>query len=481
MATSCVFHHQPCQDDARMTTVHWLTLHGFITALASLVYVVHSHVMQQRRQPTAAIAWMLFILLMPYLALPAYLVFGSRKRSRPGAIAPTQVLSGGADGHWVVDTLLALGQPAPAAYTDLRLHADGAAAQKALMSLLDSAQTSIDLCTFILARDALGEAVVERLCEKARSGVRVRLLVDGMGGLMTRPPKLKRLVAAGGAYALFVPPLRSPLKGRTNLRNHRKLVLVDANQGEGRLWSGGRNLAAEYFTGQPGKEPWHDLSFEVRGPLVEQARLLFEQDWCFANTLPHEHQAHPSAQPVTPPEQEEGAQLVASGPDQADDTIYALLVSAAYRAERSIALATPYFVPDAALLMALCLAARRGVRVDILLPGRSNHRLSDVARGRALRALAQAGGHVWLAPGMLHAKLAVFDDNLALAGSANLDSRSLFINYELMLAFRKEGDVRRFSTWLAQERAQAKAFQADPPGLLRDMAEGLILWTGFQL
>jgi cardiolipin synthase A/B len=82
---------------------------------------------------------------------------------------------------------------------------------------------------------------------------------------------------------------------------------------------------------------------------------------------------------------------------------------------------------------------------------------------------------------MLHAKLAVFDDNLALAGSANLDSRSLFINYELMLAFRKEGDVRRFSTWLAQERAQAKAFQADPPGLLRDMAEGLILWTGFQL
>ena len=89
MATSCVFHHQPCQDDARMTTVHWLTLHGFITALASLVYVVHSHVMQQRRQPTAAIAWMLFILLMPYLALPAYLVFGSRKRSRPGAIAPT--------------------------------------------------------------------------------------------------------------------------------------------------------------------------------------------------------------------------------------------------------------------------------------------------------------------------------------------------------------------------------------------------------
>ena len=325
--------------------------------------------------------------------------------------------------------------------------------------------------------------MVERLCEKARAGVRVRLLAGRHGRSDDRPPKLKRLVAAGGAYALFVPPLRSPLKGRTNLRNHRKLALVDANQGEGRLWSGGRNLAAEYFTGQPGKEPWHDLSFELRGPLVEQARLLFEHDWCFANTLPHEHQAHPSAQPVTPPEQEEGAQLVASGPDQADDTIYALLVSAAYRAERSIALATPYFVPDAALLMALCLAARRGVRVDLLLPARSNHRLSDVARGRALRALAQAGGHVWLAPGMLHAKLAVFDDNLALAGSANLDSRSLFINYELMLAFRthrRRAPLQR-PGWRRSARS-ASAFQAAiHPALLRDMAEGLILWTGFQL
>ena len=463
-----------------MTTVHWLTLHGFITALASLVYVVHSHVMQQRRQPTAAIAWMLFILLMPYLALPAYLVFGSRKRSRPGAPTPAQLAPIGAEGHWVADTLLALGQPAPAAYTDLTLHADGAQALEALMTILDSAQSTIDVCTFILAKDPLGEAVVERLCEKARSGVRVRLLLDGMGGLMTRPPRLKRLVEAGGAYALFVPPLRSPLKGRTNLRNHRKLLLVDARLGTGRLWAGGRNLAAEYFTGQPGQEPWHDLSFDVRGPLIERVHELFEQDWCFANALPHQPPVRPSAQ-LAPYEPEEGAQLVASGPDQADDTIYALLVSAAYRAEHRIALVTPYFVPDAALLMALCLAARRGVQVDILLPARSNHRLSDVARGRALRALAQAGGHVWLAPGMLHAKLAVFDNHLALAGSANLDSRSLFINYESMLVFRKESDVHQFSAWLAKERTRAVEFQAIQPGLLRDMAEGLVLWTGFQL
>ena len=110
-----------------------------------------------------------------------------------------------------------------------------------------------------------------------------------------------------------------------------------------------------------------------------------------------------------------GAQLVESGPDQADDTLYALTVTAAYRARKRIALATPYFVPEAALLMALCMAARRGVAVDLLLPARSNHRLSDLARERSLRSLDQAGGRVWLAPAMMHAKMAVIDDELALA------------------------------------------------------------------
>ena len=131
--------------------------------------------------------------------------------------------------------------------------------------------------------------------------------------------------------------------------------------------------------------------------------------------------------------------------------------------------------------MALCLAARRGVSVDLLLPARSNHRLSDLARGRALRSLAQAGGRIWLAPGMLHAKLAVFDDALALVGSANLDSRSLFLNYELMVAFHKAPNVRRFAAWFDQERGPARPYVATQPGLIGDVAEGMLLWLGFQL
>jgi len=464
-----------------MTLTHWLTLHGLVTALAVLVYVVNSHVMHQRRQPAAAIAWMLFILLLPYVALPAFLAFGSRKLTRPLSAALPDLSRVRSNGGWAAETIVALGQPEPAPYSELNVHADGRQAREALLETIDSAQSSIDLCTFILGRDSLGNDIVDRLCNKARQGVQVRLLLDGMGGLMERRPDLRQLNDAGGEVALFVPPWHSPLKGRTNLRDHRKMLVADAALTGARLWCGGRNLAAEYFEGARGEPAWRDLSLDLRGPLVSQASALFEHDWVFAGGGPSRgsapmHHALPGAAFAA-----DGAQLVASGPDQADDTVYSLLVTAAYRARHRIALVTPYFVPESALLMALCLAARRGAAVDLLLPARSNHRLSDLARSRALRSLTAAGGRVWLAPGMLHAKLALIDDVLALAGSANLDSRSLFLNYELMLAFHKAGDVRRFAAWFDAERVGARLYAATAPGLIRDVAEGMLLWVGFQL
>ena len=240
----------------------------------------------------------------------------------------------------------------------------------------------------------------------------------------------------------------------------------------------GGTWPAEYFEGSPGNPPWRDLSFDLRGAFVHQASALFEHDWAFANSnARHVEGEGPRPETARP----ESAQMIASGPDQADDTVYALLVTAAYRARRRIALVTPYFVPDSALLMALCLAARRGVQVDLLLPARSNHRMSDLARRRALRALAAAGANLWVVPHMIHAKLAVIDDTLALAGSTNLDSRSLFLNYELMVAFHDREAIARFASWFEHERAGAQAFAPKRAGLFADIAEGLVLWTGFQL
>lgn len=464
-----------------LTATWGITLHGLMIVLSLLAYVVASHVFNQRRHPTAAIAWVFFILLVPYVALPSFLVFGSRKQVRPVLLPAPEHAS--ADLPWSIRAIAALGQPAPAGYRDLVLHADGREALAALWRVLDAAHESVDVCTFILGDDAVGRAVVERLVAKARAGVRVRVMVDGMGQLMRRHPDLSPLVAAGGRFKVFMPPLRLPVRARANLRDHRKMVIVDAGCDARRLWCGGRNLAGEYFEGLDGEAPWHDLTFDLEGVLVRQAAVLFERDWAYGHgrSAPEPPRRPAALAALTARESPQRAQLIASGPDEVDDTVQTVLVTGAYQAERRILLCTPYFVPDSALLAALCMAARRGVAVDLVVPARSNHRTSDIARRRALRAFATAGGRAWLSPHMVHAKLAVFDDVLAMSGSANLDSRSLFLNYELMVAFHERDDVERFAAWFERERAGCARYEAKPAGLFADLAEGLVLWTGFQL
>ena len=131
--------------------------------------------------------------------------------------------------------------------------------------------------------------------------------------------------------------------------------------------------------------------------------------------------------------------------------------------------------------MGLALAARRGVRVDLLLPRQSNHLLADIARLAAIRELAAAGANIWLSPQMIHAKAIVIDEKLALAGSANLDSRSLFLNYELMIAFNDAAVVRDFEAWIDLQRIDAKIYQPKEPGVARQLLEAMVRWVAFQL
>ena len=138
-------------------------------------------------------------------------------------------------------------------------------------------------------------------------------------------------------------------------------------------------------------------------------------------------------------------------------------------------------MPEASLLTAMTLAARRGIEVDLVLPEKSNHRLADFARHRALRDLVASGARVWLHPRMIHAKAVVVDDELALAGSANLDGRSLFLNYEMMIAFYDRPAVSGFARWIEARRQECRAYSFRRPGILRELAEGLLLWLAFQL
>jgi cardiolipin synthase len=460
---------------------NWLTLHGLVVVLGLGVYVMASRALYQRRHPSAAIAWVVMLTLLPYVALPLYFMFGSRKvpgRQGPLQIETTVVRSSGPDdlAAWSRRLAGAMSLPNASSYRELRVHRDGAEALAALRSLIEGATRSIDLCTFLLARDALGREVAELLMQRARAGVKVRVLLDGFGVWLGGHFDLASLRAAGVEVVKFVPALKSAVRG-LNLRNHRKMLLVDGEH----FWAGGRNLADEYFVGggKGGEAPWHDLSFDLSGPLAERAQQRFDLDWNYAAHLPSPRFA--GLQDDAAPGTTQLAQLIPSGPDQVDDTVHALLVSGAFMARERILAVTPYFVPDATLLMALTLAARRGVAVDLVLPARSNHRLADVARNRPLRDLARAGARIWMTSHMVHAKAIVIDDGFALAGSANLDARSLFLNYELMVAFYRPADVAQFAEWIDGERRLASAYRAQTPGLIRDLAEGLVLWLAFQL
>jgi cardiolipin synthase len=464
-----------------LVNAQWITLHGLVILLGLAVFVVASRVRGQRRHPSAAMAWVVALALLPYVALPLYLLIGNRKvaRGRPGPAV--RLLSGDSTG---VETQAerfrhlaeAMGLAPATSYQDLALHENGAAALRALRAVMQAADETLDVCSFLLGRDPLGDEIAGLLAERARAGVRVRLLIDGVGRYLGGRPDLKRLSAAGVKVAVFVSPFRSALPGRTNLRNHRKLVIADGR----RTWTGGRNLAAEYFVGDAkAPTPWIDLSFDFTGDLARQTQERFDVDWAFAT---HEELPTRTDHCRSPaPSLGDLAQLIASGPDQVDDTLYALLISSCFTARLRIAAITPYFVPDAMLMLALTLAARRGVAVDLVLPRHSNHHLADMARNSALRELAAAGGRIWLVPHMVHAKLVLIDEALALAGSANLDERSLFLNYELMLAFYAHADVARFSQWMDALRATGERYVAQAPGPVRQLGEGLVRWLAFQL
>ncbi len=449
---------------------HWfprITIHSLAIVVALLTYVLTTRLERERRPPSIAIAWVLAMIALPYLALPVYILFGRRKL--PRKITPCLTGPSSAT-HWAESLLESFGLPGPAP-ARVHMHQNGVEASRALFELMTRAERRLDLCTYILGNDVFGEDVTARMIACASRGVRVRFLIDGVGAIFLPRNWFRRMHAAGAETAIFSPLLARETQGPRNLRNHRKWVIADGE----RLWTGGRNLAAEYFCGTPGSPPWTDLSFDLDGPVAASAANQFEVDWVAAGGKPA-GRASASAQ-------DEGsrAQFLPSGPDQTEDTVRALLIDACFHATERMLAVTPYFVPDSSLETAIRLAARRGVRVDLCIPAKSNHRLADFVRNRSLRALAAAGGSIHLLRTMNHAKAVVFDHGLAISGSPNLDSRSLLLNYESAVVFYGKREIEWLASWITDLMTEADRFDPRPPGLWRDLAEGLVLTLAYQL
>ena len=428
---------------------------GFLLALVLLV-----DIMRQRRSPAATLAWLMAIVFIPYVGLPAYLVFGGRKtkhRVRGKAPLPTPVIEGPLSAHPERGT----NDEAKNADMPLRsgnrveLLGTGEAAYNRLMEHVAASEKTIDVATFILGNDQTGAAIVEALAAKARSGVAVRLLFDDLGTF--RPPgnALARLRDAGGRYASFMPMLHRPFRGRANLRNHRKMAIFD-----GRVAVvGGMNLAAEYMGKSESEGRWRDLSLEVSGPAIADFQTVFNSNWEFASG---EHEETKGSSPQPEPSDGVLLQVVPSGPDVDGDPLHDAILDFIFAARRRLWLVTPYFVPDEMVTKALCIAARRGVDVRLVVPRSTDHPLADLVRRPFLREILRADAKVFkYLPAMLHGKLMLRDDDYAVVGSANLDMRSFFLNYEIALFIYSREVVQPLAAWVEEMFDRCESGQAE--------------------
>jgi cardiolipin synthase A/B len=470
----------------------WLVPHIFSILGFLLAVVLLSRIVRERRPPASTMAWLLSILLVPYLGVPLYLLIGGRKHRRLAARKETlYTLPLGHDvvaAHAIERILLAGGVPRTSSGDQLELIDSGEAAFQRILELFQGAQYSIDVSTFILGGDAAGQRLIETLAQRAAAGVQVRLLLDGLFYFRPRREQLLSFQRAGGRLAVFMPLLRLPLRGPANLRNHRKIIVVDGQ----RAVMGGMNLADEYMGPEPRADRWTDVALLLQGPAVAHIHNVFRSDWAFAS---HESPESPHEPPPLlaagmdgvgdrgdaavlaslgrAQQQSARVQVVASGPDVPGDTYYDAILTALFQARERVWIATPYFIPDEAITRGLVLAARRGVDVMCVVPERSNHLSADIAGGSYLRQIEQAGGRVRpFRDGMMHAKVTIIDHELAIVGSANLDMRSLFLDYEIAVFIYTRPEIENLEAWF-QRLLHRCGTQLTEPGTVRALAEDL--------
>ncbi|MBN2232073.1 MAG: PLDc N-terminal domain-containing protein [Deltaproteobacteria bacterium] len=491
-----------------MSPVQWLYGHFFEILGYLLALVLVPRILLERRHPGATVAWLLAIGLVPFLGVPLYFLIGGKRirriaRDMAWGVFPPPAAGPAVPGdfHHVCELMTASGAFSPAGLDGFRIIDDGTAAYERVVELIGDAGHSIEVATFILGRDAVGRELVSLLAHKAREGVEVRLLLDGFGSFFTRWGFVRPLREMGGKVGVFLPLFPFRRRWSANLRNHRKMIIVDSRK----ALVGGMNLAADYLGPRCSGRHWKDILMELDGAVVAQFRQVFAHDWHYTTgeemVLGDAATAKPLPVDPPPPAASTAAvgagiaaaernsvmvspavagdppdgrmpavgdlsarlsvgvpvarcrpvQLVADGPDFERRPLYAGVLAALHQARESIWVVTPYFVPDEPLSAALELAARMGRDVRLVVPERSNHPLVDLAAGSYLTELVHAGARLYrYRPGMMHAKMIVIDGRLAISGSANVDIRSFQLNFELATFFFHAADVA--AVRLAAER-----------------------------
>jgi cardiolipin synthase len=438
--------------------------------------IASAHVVLYKRDVRAAIGWVGLIWFSPFVGAALYLFFGinrlRRKAIRQAEDDPLgeqfhPLATPGATGlpepdeaAFIENTephLLGLGQFVGRA-TGVPLTAgnlieplvNGDEAYPAMLKAITAAKHSVALCSYIFDNDRAGLMFLDALGNAVRRGVEVRVLIDAVGARYSRPQITELLAAGGITVAKFMDspmPLRNPY---VNLRNHRKIMVVD-----GRLaFTGGMNIREGCLLRRDPPHPTRDLHFRVEGPVVREVMDAFAADWTFTTQEQLEGDAW---YPEIPHLGVAVARGIPDGPDENFETIRWAIHGALSVAQRSVSIMTPYFLPDQSLITTLNLAAMRGVEVDVILPEICNLRFVQWAAMAQLWQVLERGCRVWQSPPPFdHTKLMLVDDAWALVGSANWDPRSLRLNFEFNVECYDTGLVTRLAALVADRRAASK-------------------------
>jgi cardiolipin synthase A/B len=429
-----------------LAVLDWATITGSL-ALLNIALAVGTvvWVLAVKREPTSALAWCLLVIFVPVLGSLLFVLLGyqsihvplKRKRRHAERFRGRPPAPEGPDADGGYEGLAGLARRLGAAPlvrgNAVELYHEGIPAYDAMLAAICEAKHHIHLEFFIVRGDDSGVAFMNALAEKARAGVEVRFLYDAVGSWQLHTRVLNILKQAGGQALPFL-TLLNPLRRRIqiNLRNHRKLLVVDGRVG----FTGGLNLGDEYLGRTPFFGPWRDTFARVEGPAVWGLQRVFTEDWHFST---YEDLSADRYFPDVPEAGDANVQVAWSGPDQDIKTIREVYLAAIVRARERVWLATPYFVPDAALFDAMCLAARMGRDVRVLCPFRPDKWLPHLAGRYTWGALLRAGGKVYqYTHGFLHAKVLMIDDVWSSVGSPNFDNRSLHLNFEVTCLIESE-------------------------------------------
>lgn len=418
-----------------------------ILILAEIAVVVRV-LTRPHREPASRLAWLAVVIAIPLLGIIAYLILGETRISgrrrehgrdvdahlpRPnGDPSCLKELSGGlySAPFTLARTINCLD---PSCSNSARLAADSNAAIDEIVGDVDAARQHIHICTYIWLADHNGLKVKDACLRAAARGIEVRLLADALGSRKFIASRHWRELRDGGCQVRVALPVGNPLwtliRGRVDLRNHRKMIVVDNRIS----WIGSQNLADPEFRIKPRYAPWVDIMSRWEGPVAQHVQYLFVSDWIaeggdeISRLLKEGNQPGPGAILT---------QVIGTGPTSSFDAMPSCYSELIHSARNELVVTTPYFVPDEQLLFALTSAARRDVKTVMIVPRRCDSRIVAATSRSYYEDLIKAGVELFeYVPGMLHSKTMVIDRCVGLIGSANLDRRSFELNFENNLLF----------------------------------------------